>query len=82
MSKNLMKEHLPWKPKCLLWVCPECGQKNAFNGEDAERAEAKLKEPIKVSYSSCFDNICGGCGSDIVKSDSPILAPCYTHSEN
>jgi phage terminase large subunit GpA-like protein len=77
-----MKEHLPWETKRWFWVCPECGQVNAFNWDDAERAIRLLKKEVKVCHGSCFDNICGGCGANIVQPDSPILAPCYTHSED
>lgn len=82
----MRKSHLPWETGKLiiggnLWVCPECGAINAWNPEDAERASKKLKRPVVSCTGSCFDNICGGCHADIVKPDSPILAPCYTHSE-
>jgi hypothetical protein len=78
-----LKSHLPWEGKNrLFWICPECGQVNAYNYEDAERASRLLKDEVKVSFGSCFDNICGGCRCDIVNPDSPILAPCYTHSED
>lgn len=76
-----MKDHLPWESN-TLWVCPQCGGINAFNHEEATRAEAKCRQSVAVSHGSCFDNICGHCGADIVKPDSPILSPCYTHSED
>jgi hypothetical protein len=85
---RITKDHLPWETGNLpctgpnLWICPECGKINAWNAEDAERASKKLNMPVDVSHGSCFDNICGGCGADIVRPDSPILAPCYTHSED
>ena len=74
-----MAEHLPWN-KSDFWVCPECGAINAYNHDDAERASKKLKKTVVVCHGSCFDNICGDCGSDIVEPDSPILATCYTHN--
>jgi hypothetical protein len=76
------KDHLPFEKNKMLWVCPECGAINAWSGDDAERASSKLKTKVLVCHGSCFDNVCGGCGSDIVKPDSPILSPCYTHSED
>ena len=79
---NNIKYHLPWEPKKLLWECPECFGINAWNYTDAERAEARLKkQTVKVSYGSCFDNICGHCGVNIVKQNSPILSECFTHQE-
>jgi len=27
-----------------------------------------------------YQNVCGGCHADITEPDSPINAPCYTHS--
>ena len=93
---NINTEHLPWYPEGdlrlknkrslmrmpSLWVCPECGTVNAWNWEDAERASKRLGVKVEVCSGSCFDNICGHCGADIVNQDSPILAPCYTHSED
>lgn len=81
-----MKDHLPWESGKLLvganlWVCPVCRAINAWNQKDAERAAAKLKKAVEVCHGSCFDNICGGCGADIVKPDSPILSPCFTHRD-
>jgi len=40
------------------------------------------KVEVVVCSGSCFDNICGSCHSNIVQPNSPILAPCYTHSED
>ena len=74
--------HLPWRKKSLLWLCPQCETINAWNWEDAERASKRLGVKVEVCSGSCFDNICGHCGADIVNQDSPILAPCYTHSED
>jgi hypothetical protein len=80
---RITKDHLPWSTPnyrlSFLWICPECGEVNAWNYEDAERAAKRLKVEVKVSHGSCFDNFCGHCGADIVKPDSPILAECYTH---
>ena len=74
------KDHLPWEKNKLFWVCPECGEVNAYSYDDAERASKKLKGvKVFICHGSCFDNICGNCSSNIVKPDSPILASCYTH---
>ena len=78
--RGYKREHLPWERKNqTLWVCPECGNVNAWNSDDAERASKRLKIPVEVCHGSCFDNICGHCGANIIKTDSPILAECYTH---
>jgi hypothetical protein len=86
---RITKDHMPWDYPVgkklrggYLWICPECGAVNACNYEDAERAQLKLKVKVYVSTGSCFDNICGHCHANIVQPDSPILAPCYTHSED
>ena len=76
---NLTKEHMPWEKNRILWYCPQCESVNAWNSNDAERATKKLRVPVESSTGSCFDNLCGHCGADIVKPDSPILAECYTH---
>lgn len=80
-----MKDHLPWEPgKRLFWVCPVCEEVNAWAWEDAERFTKRTGKPCHVSTGSCFDDICGNrnCRAQIVEPDSPILAPCYTHSED
>lgn len=79
---HITKEHLPFDLKHDLWLCPECQTVNAWNYDDAERAAKKLKQEVVVSHGSCFDNICGNpnCRANIVDPESPILAPCYTHS--
>lgn len=85
MGLKLNRMHLPWDRKGqLLWICPECGQINAWNYEDAIRASARVKRDVAVSFGSCFDNVCGNrnCGANIVNSESPINHPCYTHSED
>jgi hypothetical protein len=72
----------PMNPSKDIWRCRSCGAINAWNWEDAERYEKRFKlEPgtVKHSTGSCFDNICGGCGTDFVRRDSPIRAVCYTH---
>lgn len=81
---KLTKDHLPWEVKGqMLWVCPECGSVNAWNWEDSERAKARLGiKEVFISHGSCFDNVCGKCQTNIGKPDSPINAPCYTHSED
>lgn len=83
---RLTKDHLPWDSGNLpctgpnLWVCPECQGVNAWNYEDAVRAQKRMDVQVEVCTGSAFDNICGHCHADIVKPDSPILAECYTHS--
>lgn len=72
------KDHLPFGSH-MLWQCPVCGTVNAYNHEDAERASGRLKREVAVCHGSCFDNICGHCGADIVDPESPINAECYTH---
>lgn len=89
---RITKEHMPWydderdakRRYPSLWICPVCGTVNAWNWDDAERASRLLKVAVYVSTGSCFDNICGmpACRADITKPDSPINAPCYTHSED
>jgi hypothetical protein len=85
---RITKDHLPWDYPAkhlvggFLWICPECGTVNAWNYEDAQRASKKLKVKVSISHGSAFDNNCGHCGVDIVHPDSPILAACYTHSED
>lgn len=76
-----IEDHGPDRPKSALWVC-FCGGINAWNYEDAERASRALREEVKVSHGSCFDNVCGHCGADVVAVDSPIRANCYTHEED
>lgn len=66
-------------PERTLWECPTCYNINAWNWEDAERASSLLKVEVKVSHGSCFDNICGHCGVNLVHIDSPINSECYTH---
>jgi len=75
------KDHLPFG-KHNFWICPQCGAVNAYNWADQERAERLLKQPVVICHGSCFDNVCGDCGANIVKPDSPILSPCYTHMED
>ena len=69
-------------PERTLWECPVCKNINAWNYDDAERASKFLKVEVKVAHGSCFDNICGHCGADLVHIDSPIRANCYTHEED
>ena len=79
---RVTKEHLPWDTKNkMLWCCPQCESINAWNSDDAERASKKLKITVEACHGSCFDNVCGHCGANIVKPDSPILTECYTHTE-
>jgi hypothetical protein len=70
-----------FNPNRTLWHCPICYGVNAWNWQDAERAEQLLKKTVKIAHGSCFDNICGHCGADFVAEDSPIMAECYTHIE-
>lgn len=76
-----MKDHLPWEPKRLLWVCPECGGINAWNWMDADRAARLLKKEVACCCGSCYDNICGHCKVDIVEPNSPLTAEVFTHME-
>lgn len=75
---RITKDHLPFNSN-MLWLCPHCYSINAWNYGDAQRAEVKTREEIFISHGSCFDNVCGNCGSNIVKPDSPILTEVYTH---
>jgi hypothetical protein len=77
----MSKDHLPWEGHRLAWVCPVCGRINVWDWNDAERLAkglGVLVEELVTCSGSCFDNICGGCGSNIVQPDSPILSECYT----
>jgi hypothetical protein len=81
------KSHLPWEPEQSrrfrsFWICPECGEVNAWCHNDAIRFEKRTGRVCHVSTGSAFDNICGKCRADIVKPDSPINTPCYTHLED
>lgn len=66
-------------PAASIWRCPSCRKVNAWNWDDAENASRRLGEEVKVSHGSSFDNICGHCGTDFVKRNSPIRASVYTH---
>ena len=66
-------------PDRRLWRCPACGGLNVWNWEDADRL-AERGMTVKVAHGSCFDNVCGHCGADLVLADSPIMADCYTHA--
>jgi hypothetical protein len=80
-------------PSRRVWECPVCRCVNVWNWADAQRAAAILgldcpeissannrnRSEIQIAHGSAFDNICGGCGADLVRADSPILAECYTH---
>ena len=66
-------------PERRVWECAACGTYNAWNWDDAERASSLLRKPVVCCHGSCFDNVCGGCGADWVREDSPIRAECYTH---
>lgn len=68
-------------PERRVWECPVCHGINAWNPEDADRAESLLRVEVATSYGSCFDNVCGHCGADLVHVDGPILAPRYTHTQ-
>lgn len=72
------KDHLPWKKGALLWQCPECHAINAWNYNDRQRIQNRIKEMTYHSFGSCFDNICGHCQRDIVSVESPINSECYT----
>ena len=68
-------------PNHDIWRCRTCHAVNAWNWEDAERAEKILGEEVFHATGSAFDNICGKCRTDYVRRDSPIRANCYTHKE-
>lgn len=72
-----MKDH--FDPKRRLWQCPVCDSINAWNWQDAERAERMLNREVAISHGSCFDNVCGHCHANFAEVDSPIMAECYTH---
>ncbi len=81
-------------PSRRIWECPACTGINVWNWEDAERASTLLglanpettyanngnTKEIHVAHGSCFDNVCGCCGANVVKADSPILAEVFTHN--
>jgi hypothetical protein len=76
-------------PNRRVWECMACGQLNVWNWEDQEAvarlchrdiydyANARQKNAVAIAHGSCYDNICGNCGADIVAIDSPIMA--YSH---
>ncbi len=66
-------------PDARLWRCPSCRKPNAWNWSDAQAAADHLGVDVAVAHGSCFDNICGHCGADVVKRSSPIRHPAYTH---
>lgn len=78
-----MKER--FDPARRVWECPICGHVNTWNWDDGERASRLLSTltrrhvPVYVCHGSAFDNVCGQCGTDFVRRDSPIRAECYTH---
>ena len=77
MSEKLDRNN----PERIIWECGACGGINAWNWDDAERASRLLKVEVKESHGSCFDNICGHCGTDWVRIDSPMRAEVYTHED-
>ena len=78
---NFVNEH-HYDPSRRIWACMNCHEVNAWDWDDADYMNDRWKLNVKVSHGSAFDNICGHCGADIVEADSPILHPCYTHSED
>lgn len=66
-------------PARAIWECPACYGINAWDWNEADKASSLLKVEVKCAHGSGFDNICGHCGADIVRKDSPIMAECYTH---
>ena len=76
-----MKDHLPWE-SYYIWECPVCGTLNCWNDNDAQKVQKRTGRKVVICYGSYFDNVCGHCHSNIVEPDSPILASCYTHSED
>lgn len=67
-----------FNPTKSRWTCPACGGLNVWAYEDYEKLESKGKE-VYMCHGSSFDNICGKCGTDWVRRDSPIRAEVYTH---
>ena len=78
MRYKAMNDH-HYNPERAIWVCLACERLNAWNYDDADYMNERWGLNVKVSHGSCFDNICGHCGADIVRKDSPINHPCYTH---
>jgi len=66
-------------PNCCVWECSRCGAVNAWAYQDLEKVERLNHVKCFISHGSCFDNICGACGANHVKRNSPILSECYTH---
>ena len=72
--------------------CPACGAVSAYAWEDVNycpRADVDLGVPIDeriyhIGAASCFEWECGNdsCGKSWTPIDSPLTAPCYTHSED
>lgn len=79
-SKFSVSKTGKFDPLCDIWRCPECRGLNAWSDRVAEVATAVVGEEVRVCRGSCFDNICGHCGADMVRADSPIQAEAYTHS--
>ena len=72
-------------PSSDIWECRQCNGVNAWNWQDAEKAERRLTKrrgvpaEVAVAHGSCFDNVCGHCGTNFVRRDSPIRAELYVH---
>jgi hypothetical protein len=83
MKKPIFDLEIMDEPAADVWRCPCCDGLNVWAWTAAELASKKHKIPLndfKTASGSCFDNICGHCGADLVKEDSPILAQCFTHN--
>lgn len=74
-------------PDRRVWECDSCGCLNTWNWKDQERLTERTGRPwvqdapaftrrnvIGIAHGSCFDNVCGVCGANHVRADSPILA--------
>ena len=66
-------------PSRRVWRCMACAGVNVWNYGDNLRLNTPART-VAIAHGSCFDNVCGHCGANIVASDSPILADCYTHA--
>jgi hypothetical protein len=60
------------------FVCPFCGAHNFYCYWDSNVNEGRYH----CSEGSCFEATCGKCKVTFSPANSPINAPCYTHSED
>jgi len=70
--------------------CPGCGAISAYAWEDVNYCPlADVDEDVPeservyhIGTASGFEWECGNCGKSWTPVDSPLTAPCYTHSED